>query len=116
MMLALGVGSFSAGTFHLTTHAFFKALLFLASGSVIHAVHTQEMHQMGGLRKKMPITWLTWMTGYLALAGFPGFSGFFSKDELLLAAFNWPHQGPSTWRGPCGSSGCPLPLASPRPS
>ncbi|BDG61226.1 NADH-quinone oxidoreductase subunit L [Caldinitratiruptor microaerophilus] len=93
MIMALGVGSFSAGTFHLMTHAFFKALLFLASGSVIHAVHTQEMHQMGGLRRKMPVTYLTWMVGYLALAGFPGFSGFFSKDELLLAAYNWPHMG-----------------------
>lgn len=96
MVMALGTGSFSAGTFHLTTHAFFKALLFLCSGSVIHAVHTQEMHQMGGLRKKMPITYITWMIGYLALAGFPLFSGFFSKDELLLAAYNWhaPHGWP----------------------
>ncbi|MCG0239342.1 MAG: NADH-quinone oxidoreductase subunit L [Firmicutes bacterium] len=96
MFLALGVGSFSAGTFHLMTHAFFKALLFLAAGSVIHAMHhIQEMHQMGGLRKKIPVTFWTWMVGYLALAGFPFTSGFFSKDELLLAAFNW--QAPPGW-------------------
>jgi NADH-quinone oxidoreductase subunit L len=98
MIMALGVGSFAAGMFHLMTHAFFKALLFLAAGAVIEACHhNQEMHQMGGLRKKIPITFAMWMIGYLALAGFPGFSGFFSKDELLLAAFNW--HGPEGWGG-----------------
>jgi len=90
MVLALGAGSVVAGTFHLTTHAFFKALLFLVSGSVIHAVHSQEMHEMGGLRKKMPITFWAWTIGTLALAGVPPFAGFFSKDEVLLAAANLP--------------------------
>lgn len=90
MIMAIGVGGWSAGNFHLMTHAFFKALLFLAAGSIIHAHHhNQLMHKMGGLRKKIPITFWTWMVGYLALAGFPGFSGFFSKDELLLAAYTW---------------------------
>ncbi|MHB9145471.1 MAG: NADH-quinone oxidoreductase subunit L [Symbiobacteriia bacterium] len=90
MVMALGAGSVAAGMFHLTTHAFFKALLFLVSGSVIHAVHSQEMHEMGGLRKKMPITFWTWVIGTLALAGIPPFAGFFSKDEVLLAAANLP--------------------------
>ncbi len=90
MIMAIGVGGWAAGNFHLVTHAFFKALLFLAAGSVIHAHHhNQLLHKMGGLRKKIPITFWTWMVGYLALAGFPGFSGFFSKDELLLAAYTW---------------------------
>jgi NADH-quinone oxidoreductase subunit L len=90
MIMALGVGGWAAGNFHMVTHAFFKALLFLAAGSVIHAHHhNQLLHKMGGLRKKIPITYATWMVGYLALAGFPGFSGFFSKDELLLAAYTW---------------------------
>ena len=94
MIMALGLGGWAAGNFHMVTHAFFKALLFLAAGSVIHAAHhNQLLHKMGGLRKKIPITFITWMVGYLALAGFPGFSGFFSKDELLLAAYTWhaPH-------------------------
>ena len=93
MIMALGLGGWAAGSFHLMTHAFFKALLFLCAGSIIHAHHhNQLMHKMGGLRKKIPITFITWMIGYLALAGFPGFSGFFSKDELLLAAWTWhPH-------------------------
>lgn len=95
MTMALGVGSMSAGIFHLLTHGFFKALLFLASGSVIHAVHTQEMHQMGGLARKLPVTYWTWIVGFFALAGIPGFSGFFSKDELLLAAYNW--HAPASW-------------------
>ncbi|HYF93637.1 MAG TPA: NADH-quinone oxidoreductase subunit L [Symbiobacteriaceae bacterium] len=90
MIMALGLGGWAAGNFHMVTHAFFKALLFLAAGSVIHAAHhNQLLHKMGGLRKKIPITFITWMVGYLALAGFPGFSGFFSKDELLLAAYTW---------------------------
>lgn len=90
MIMAIGLGGWAAGNFHLMTHAFFKALLFLAAGSVIHAHHhNQLLHKMGGLRKKIPITFWTWIIGYLALAGFPGFSGFFSKDELLLAAWTW---------------------------
>ncbi|HEY3364392.1 MAG TPA: NADH-quinone oxidoreductase subunit L [Symbiobacteriaceae bacterium] len=94
MIMALGLGGWAAGNFHLMTHAFFKALLFLAAGSIIHAHHhNQLMHKMGGLRKKIPITFWTWLVGYLALAGFPGFSGFFSKDELLLAAWTWAPAG-----------------------
>jgi len=90
MVMAIGLGGWAAGNFHLMTHAFFKALLFLGAGSIIHAHHhNQLMHKMGGLRKKIPITYVTWMIGYLALVGFPGFSGFFSKDELLIAAWTW---------------------------
>jgi NADH-quinone oxidoreductase subunit L len=95
MIMALGVGGYYAAAFHLMTHAFFKALLFLCSGAVIHAVHTQEMHQMGGLRKKLPVTYYTWMVGYLALAGFPFLSGWISKDALLVAAWNW--TAPAGW-------------------
>ncbi|BAS27669.1 NADH-quinone oxidoreductase subunit L [Limnochorda pilosa] len=87
MMLGLGLGGYTAGLFHLTTHAFFKALLFLASGSVIHAVETQDMHQMGGLMKKLPVTAWTWIIGSAALAGIPPLAGFWSKDEILLTAF-----------------------------
>ena len=87
MFLACGVGAFSAGIFHLMTHAFFKGLLFLAAGSVIHAVGgEQDMRKMGGLRKKIPWTFWTMFMATLAIAGAPGFSGFFSKDEILLAA------------------------------
>ena len=86
MMLALGAGGFAAGMFHLTTHAYFKALLFLAAGSVIHAVHTNDMREMGALKNKMPITYVTFLAGTLALAGIPPFAGFFSKDEVLVAA------------------------------
>ncbi|VAW52851.1 NADH-ubiquinone oxidoreductase chain L [hydrothermal vent metagenome] len=86
MTVALGVSAYSAGVFHLMTHAFFKALLFLAAGSVIIAMHhEQDMRKMGGLRKYMPITWITSLIGSLALIGFPGFSGFFSKDSIILA-------------------------------
>src|SRR3981081_4621435 len=86
MFLACGVGAFSAGVFHLMTHAFFKGLLFLAAGSVIHAMGgEQDMRKMGGLRKKIPWTFWTMLMGSLAIAGTPGFSGFFSKDEILLA-------------------------------
>jgi NADH-quinone oxidoreductase subunit L len=91
MMLALGVGGYVAGMFHLTTHACFKALLFLGSGSVIHAVHTQDIREMGGLRKTMPVTTLTFLIGSLALAGIPPLSGFWSKDEILLHV---KHDGP----------------------
>jgi NADH-quinone oxidoreductase subunit L len=87
MFLACGVGAFSAGIFHLMTHAFFKGLLFLAVGSVIHAMGgEQDMRKMGGLRKKIPVTFWTMFMATLAIAGAPGFSGFFSKDEILLAA------------------------------
>ncbi|HET6143720.1 MAG TPA: NADH-quinone oxidoreductase subunit L [Candidatus Acidoferrales bacterium] len=84
MFLACGVGAFGAGVFHLMTHAFFKGLLFLAAGSVIHAMGgEQDMRKMGGLRTKIPITFWTMLMGTLAIAGIPGFSGFFSKDEIL---------------------------------
>jgi NADH-quinone oxidoreductase subunit L len=87
MFLACGVGAFGAGIFHLMTHAFFKGLLFLAAGSVIHALGgEQDMRKMGGLRKKIPWTFWTMLMATLAIAGAPGFSGFFSKDEILLAA------------------------------
>ena len=88
MMLALGAGSVAAGMFHLFTHAFFKALLFLAAGSVIHAVGTNDISEMGGLRRFMPRTYWTMLIGSLSLAGFPLFSGFWSKDEVLAAAAN----------------------------
>jgi NADH-quinone oxidoreductase subunit L len=88
MFTAMGVGAFSAGAFHLMTHAFFKALLFLGSGSVIHAMAgEQDMRRMGGLKKFLPITFATMMIGTLAIAGIPPFSGFFSKDEILFRAF-----------------------------
>jgi len=86
MTVALGVSAYAAGIFHLTTHAFFKALLFLAAGSVIIGMHhEQDMRKMGGLWKYMPITWATSLVGTLALVGFPGFSGFFSKDAIIDA-------------------------------
>lgn len=83
MVMGMGVGSFAPGFMHVITHACFKACLFLASGSVIHAVHTQDMREMGGLRSKMPITFLTMFIATLAIAGVPGFSGFVSKDRIL---------------------------------
>jgi NADH-quinone oxidoreductase subunit L len=88
MFTAMGVGAFSAGAFHLMTHAFFKALLFLGSGSVIHAMGgEQDMRRMGGLKKYLPVTFVTMMLGTLAIAGIFPFSGFFSKDEILFRAF-----------------------------
>ncbi|HEY5974775.1 MAG TPA: NADH-quinone oxidoreductase subunit L [Geobacteraceae bacterium] len=104
MFLAMGVGAFTAGVFHLMTHAFFKACLFLGSGSVIHAMHhalhhghlhddPQDMRNMGGLRKAMPITFITFLVSTIAIAGIPGFSGFFSKDEILWQAFSNPFHG-----------------------
>lgn len=88
MFLALGVGAYVGSLFHVMTHAFFKALLFLGSGSVIHAMSgEQDMRKMGGLGKAMPITKITFLIGCLAIAGFPGFSGFFSKDEILATVF-----------------------------
>lgn len=95
MMLGLGVGSFVAGMFHLTTHATFKALLFLGSGSVIHAVHTNSMREMGGLAKKMPITAVTFFVAILAIIGFPGFSGFYSKDLIIFSAIEFVFQHPT---------------------
>ncbi|MFA6199461.1 MAG: NADH-quinone oxidoreductase subunit L [Bacteroidales bacterium] len=98
MMVALGVCTsvdvhgglgYMASMFHLFTHAMFKALLFLGAGSIIHAVHSNEMKDMGGLRKHMPITHITFLIACLAIAGIPPFSGFFSKDEILAAAFNF---------------------------
>jgi NADH-quinone oxidoreductase subunit L len=86
MVVALGVSAYAAGIFHLMTHAFFKALLFLGAGSVIVAMHhEQDMRYMGGLRKYMPITWITMWIGSLALVATPGFSGFFSKDQIIEA-------------------------------
>jgi NADH-quinone oxidoreductase subunit L len=93
MVAALGVGAYVAGAFHLITHAFFKSLLFLSAGSVIHGVGTNDMMQMGGLRKKMPITATVYIIGALALAGVPPFAGFWSKDEILAHAFALGSQG-----------------------
>jgi NADH-quinone oxidoreductase subunit L len=88
MFLAAGVGAFIVAIFHVMTHAFFKALLFLGSGSVIHGMHhEQDMRKMGNLKKYMPITFITMATGWLAIAGIPIFSGFFSKDEILYKTF-----------------------------
>ncbi|MCR5887360.1 NADH-quinone oxidoreductase subunit L [Hymenobacter sp. J193] len=88
MFLALGVMGYSTSLFHVLTHAFFKALMFLGAGSVIHAMsNEQDMRRMGGLRKALPITFITFLIGCLAIAGIPPFSGFFSKDEILLHAF-----------------------------
>ncbi|MBI4462416.1 MAG: NADH-quinone oxidoreductase subunit L [Acidobacteria bacterium] len=91
MFLGLGVGAFAAGIFHLMTHAFFKALLFLAAGSVIHAMSgEQDIRKMGDLRQKIPATYWTFLLATLAITGMPGFSGFFSKDEILWQAFSSP--------------------------
>lgn len=88
MFFALGVGAFSAGIFHLMTHAFFKALLFLGAGAVMHAMNDMlDMRHLGGLRKVMPIVFATFLIGAFALSGFPLFSGFFSKDEILTSGF-----------------------------
>ena len=93
MFLAMGVGAFGAGIFHLYTHAFFKALLFLASGVVIHALAgEQDMRNMGGLRRALPVTYWTFLIGALAMAGVPGLAGFFSKDEILFRTFANGHQ------------------------
>ncbi len=89
MMMGLGVGGLVAGIFHLFNHAFFKALLFLAAGSIIHSVGTQDLREMGGLRRFMPVTFLTMLAGALSLAGVPPFSGFWSKDEILLEALRF---------------------------
>ncbi|MFA6147549.1 MAG: NADH-quinone oxidoreductase subunit L [bacterium] len=98
MFLACGVGAFTAAIFHLMTHAFFKALLFLGSGSVIHALSgEQDMRKMGGLRKYVPITFATMFVATLAIAGIPGLSGFFSKDEILWQSFSSTHGSPVLW-------------------
>jgi NADH-quinone oxidoreductase subunit L len=92
MMAALSVGAATAGIFHLWTHAFFKALLFLGAGSVIHAVHSNDMFEMGGLRKYMPRTFWTWMIGSFALAGVFPLAGFWSKDEIVAASWQTGHR------------------------
>ncbi len=103
MFLALGVGAYSAGIFHLYTHAYFKALLFLGSGSVIHALHhakhddEQNMQTMGGLKKHMPITYWVFILATLSITGIPGFSGFFSKDEILWQTFQSGNLGKFLW-------------------
>ncbi|HKS67921.1 MAG TPA: NADH-quinone oxidoreductase subunit L [Candidatus Acidoferrales bacterium] len=98
MFLGCGVGAYAAGIFHLMTHAFFKGLLFLAAGSVIHAIGgEQDMRKMGGLRKKIPVTYWTMLLATLAIAGIPGFAGFFSKDEILEAARGGPHANVWLW-------------------
>jgi len=98
MFLAVGVGAFSAAQFHLMTHAFFKALMFLGSGSVIHAMHEeQDVRKMGGLRKYLPITHTTFVLGWLAIIGIPPFAGFFSKDEILWQAFSSPYGSKALW-------------------
>jgi len=92
MFLGVGVGAYAAGIFHLMTHAFFKGLLFLGAGSVMHAMSGElDMRKMGGLRRKIPITFWTFFPATLAITGIPGFSGFFSKDEILWQAYSSPH-------------------------
>jgi NADH-quinone oxidoreductase subunit L len=98
MFLACGVGAFAAGIFHVMTHAFFKALLFLGAGSVIHALSgEQDMRKMGGLMKKIPITFYTLLAATLAISGVPGLAGFFSKDEILWQSFSSPHGSTFLW-------------------
>ncbi len=98
MFLACGVGAFGAGVFHLMTHAFFKALLFLASGSVIHALSgEQDMRKMGALKSKIPVTYATMAIAALAISGIPPLAGFFSKDEILWDAFAGPYGHPMLW-------------------
>ncbi|MEN9512002.1 MAG: hypothetical protein RLZZ370_1821, partial [Bacteroidota bacterium] len=98
MFVALGCGAYTAALFHVLTHAFFKALLFLGSGSVIHAMSgAQDIREMGGLKKYMPVTYWTFLIGTLAISGFPFLSGFFSKDEILLALYDRSH-----WLYPIG--------------
>ena len=106
MFLACGVGAFNAGMFHLMTHAFFKALMFLGSGSVIHAMEgEQDIRKMGGLKKDLPITYMTFLVGWLAILGTPLFSGFFSKDEILWMAFHSPRGNAILWcLGVCGAA------------
>src|SRR5207237_3628329 len=94
MFVGCGVGAFSAGMFHVTTHAFFKALLFLGAGSVIHALSgEQDLRKMGGLAKRIPITFWTMFCGWWAICGIPPFAGFWSKDEILGAASGYHPKG-----------------------
>ncbi|MBA3646004.1 MAG: NADH-quinone oxidoreductase subunit L, partial [Gemmatimonadaceae bacterium] len=118
MFIGVGVGAYVSGVFHLVTHAFFKALLFLGAGSVIYSMHAayhhtgnhddaQDMRNMGGLKKYMPVTWALMWIATLAISGIPPFSGFFSKDEILGAAFARAHGSPlseATWLGIPGSA------------
>jgi NADH-quinone oxidoreductase subunit L len=98
MFLACGAGAYAAGVFHLMTHAFFKALLFLGAGSVIHGMSgIQDLSKMGGLRKEMPWTFRTFLVGTLAIAGVPGLAGFFSKDMILAAVWHSPNYGKLLW-------------------
>jgi NADH-quinone oxidoreductase subunit L len=98
MFIGVGVGGYAAAIFHLMTHAFFKACLFLGAGSVIHAMHhEQDMRKMGGLKQWMPVTFATFFISVLAIAGFPPFAGFFSKDEILWLAFTNPHSNKAVW-------------------
>jgi NADH-quinone oxidoreductase subunit L len=98
MFLGCGVGAYSAGVFHVITHAFFKALLFLGAGSVIHGMHEeQDIMKMGGLKKFMPVTHWTWVAGWLAICGIFPFAGFFSKDEILWQAFSSPNGNWGFW-------------------
>lgn len=98
MFLGCGVGAFSAGVFHVITHAFFKALLFLGAGSVIHGMHEeQDIQKMGGLKNKMPETFRVFFVGWLAICGVPPFSGFFSKDEILWQTFHSEHGSKALW-------------------
>lgn len=107
MFLACGVGAFGAAMFHLMTHAFFKALMFLGSGSVIHAMHEeQDIRKMGALKKYMPITHITFLLGWLAIIGIPPFAGFFSKDEILAYTFASPYGHVGLWV--CGAIGATL--------
>ncbi len=107
MVMGCGVGGFGAGVFHLLTHACFKALLFLGAGSVIFAMHhKQDMMEMGGLKKYLPKTHGVFLLGVLAIIGVPGFSGFFSKDEILWKAFNYPVIGPYLWAFGTLTAGC----------
>jgi NADH-quinone oxidoreductase subunit L len=101
MFLACGAGVFAAGIFHLMTHAFFKSLLFLAAGSVMHAMSGElDMRKMGGLRHKLKTTYATFLIGTIAISGFPGFAGFFSKDEILAGAYEGPLGKPALfWAG-----------------
>jgi len=98
MFLAVGVGAYSAGVFHVITHAFFKALMFLGAGSVIYGMHhEQDIQKMGGVRADMPKTFLVFAAGWVAICGFPFTSGFFSKDEILWSAFNSPTGSKGMW-------------------
>ncbi len=98
MFLGCGVGAYGAGVFHVVTHAFFKALLFLGAGSVIHGMHEeQDIFKMGGLRTRMPKTFATFAVGWIAICGIPPFSGFFSKDEILWMTYSSPHGSRLLW-------------------